>query len=172
VTREVELPAGVHQARIVARDPASGRVGSVSHRIDIPEPGSFRISTPLVSDLLEPVPKGTPSRLAPIARREFTVGSRVFLSLDVFGAEKGDVTGRPRVSMAYEVIRPDGEVLTRLDTKPIEPAPDGTLHRVVGFTLEDAGEGEYRIEGEVVDEQTGKALLFNEAFRLRSATGS
>ena len=167
VTHEIELPAGVHQARMVVRDVATGRIGSVSHRIDIPEPGSFRISTPLVSDTLEPVPKGTPPRLAPIARREFTAGSRVFLSLDVFGAERGDVTGRPRVSMGYEVIRPDGEVLTRLETKPIDPTPEGALHRVVGFTLEDAGAGEYRIEGEVVDEQTGKVLLFTEPFTAR-----
>ena len=60
VTHEVELPAGVHQARMVVRDVASGRIGSVIHRIDIPEPGSFRLSTPLVSDTLEPVLKGTP----------------------------------------------------------------------------------------------------------------
>ena len=139
----------------------------MSHRIDIPEPGSFRISTPLVSDTLEPVPKGTPPRLAPIARREFTAGSRVFLSLDVFGAERGDVTGRPRVSMGYEVIRPDGEVLTRLEAKSIDPTPEGALHRLVGFTLEDAGAGEYRIEGQVVDEQTGKVLLFTEPFTAR-----
>jgi VWFA-related protein len=171
VTREVELPAGVHQVRMVARDVASGRVGSVSLRIDIPAPFSFRISTPLVSDALEPVPKGTPPRLVPIARREFTVGSRVFLSLDVFGAERGDVTGRPRVSMGYEVIRPDGGVLTRLETKPIEPTPEGALHRVVGFTFEDARAGEYRIEGEVVDEQTGKVLLFTEPFTARGRTG-
>ena len=70
--------------------------------------------------------------------------------------------------MGYEVIRPDGRILTRLDTKPIDLAPDGSLHRLVGFTLEGAGEGEYRIEGEVVDEQTGQALLFDEPFTARS----
>ena len=167
VTHEVELPAGVHQVRMVVRDVASGRVGSVIHRIDVPEPDSFHLSTPLVSDALEPVPKGTPPRLAPIARREFTAGSRVFLSLDVFGAERGDVTGRQRVSMGYEVIRPDGEVLTRQDGRSIEPTTEGRLHRLVGFSLEDADAGEYRIEGEVVDEQTGKVLLFTEPFRAR-----
>jgi len=170
VTHEIELPAGVHQARMVVHDIASGRVGSVIHRIDISEPGSFRLSTPLVSDMLEPVPKGTPPRLVPIARREFSAGSRVFLSLDVFGAERGDVTGRPRVSMGYEVIRPDGQVLTKLETKPIDPTPEGSLHRVVGFTLEDARPGEYRIEGEVVDEQTGKVLLFTEPFKVRDGS--
>jgi hypothetical protein len=167
VAHEVELPSGVHQARVVVRDVASGRIGSVIHRIDVPQTGSFRISTPLVSDALEPVPKGAPPRLAPIARRAFTARSRVFLALDVFGAERGDVTGRPRVSMGYEVIRPNGEILTRLEAKPIDPTPEGALHRVVGFTLEDAGAGEYRIEGEVVDEQTGKVLLFTEPFTAR-----
>jgi VWFA-related protein len=165
VTRETELPAGVHQARLVARDVASGRIGSVSHRIDIPEPDSFRISTPLVSDALEPVPKGTPPRLAPIARREFMAGSRVYLALDVFGAERGAVTGQPRVSMGYEVVRPDGEVLTRLESRRIDPTPVGGLHRMIGFTVDDAGE--YRLEGQVVDEQSGKVLLFSEPFTIR-----
>jgi VWFA-related protein len=167
-TREVELPAGVHQARMVVRDAATGRIGSVSHRVDIPASGSFRISTPIVSDTLEPVPKGTPPRLLPIARREFTAGGRLFLSLDVFGAERGDVSRLPRVSMGYEVIRPDGEVLTRLDLKPIDPTPEGGLHRLVGFVVGDAGPGEYRIEGQVVDEQTGRTLLFTEPFTVRS----
>ena len=62
-------------------------------------------------------------------------------------------------------------MLTRLDAKPIDPTPEGALHRLVGFTLEDAGHGEYRIEGEVVDEQTGKVLLFTEPFTVRGRTG-
>jgi len=169
VTHEVELPAGVYQARMVVRDVATGRIGSVSHRIDIPDPSSFRISTPLVSDALEPVPKGTPPRLSPIARRAFTAGSRVYLSLDVFGAEVGAVTGQPRVSMGYEVIRPDGEVMTRLESKRIDPTPEGTLHRLVGFTIDDSGPGEYRLEAQVTDEQTGKVLLFTEPFTVRRA---
>jgi len=168
VAHEVELPPGVHQARMVVRDVAGGRIGSVSHRVDIPDAGSFRISTPLVSDALEPVPKGAPPRLLAIARREFTAGSRVFLSVDVFGAERGAVTQKPRVSMGYEVIRPDGEVLTKLEPRTIEPTADGSLHRLVGFTPEDSGPGVYRLEGQVTDEQTGKVLLFTETFTLRA----
>jgi VWFA-related protein len=167
VTHEVELPEGAHQARVVVRDVATGRIGSVGHRIDIPDPDSFRLSTPLVSDALEPVPKGTPPRLAPMARREFAAGSRIYLSLDVFGAERGAVTGQPRVSMGYEVLRPDGEVVRRLEPRRIDPTPEGALHRLVAFTLEDGGPGEYQLEGEVADEQTGKVLLFSEPFTVR-----
>ena len=68
--------------------------------------------------------------------------------------------------MGYEVIRPDGEVLTKLVTRPIDPTPEGALHRLVGFTLQ-VRAGEYRIEGEVVDEQTGKVLLFTEPFKVK-----
>jgi hypothetical protein len=152
---------------MVVRDVASGRIGSVIHRVDVPETDTFRISTPLVSDALEQAPNGAPPRLAPVARRAFTAGSRVYLALDVFGAERGAVTGQPRVSMEYEVLRPDGEVLTRLEPKRIEPTPEGALHRLVGFTLEDAEPGEYRIEGQVADEQTGKVLLFTEPITVR-----
>jgi hypothetical protein len=139
----------------------------VSHRIDVPEPDSFRLSTPLVSDTLEAAPKGAPPRVAPIARREFTAGGRVYLSLDVFGAERGAATGQPRVSMGYEVFRPDGEVLTRLESKRIDPTPEGALHRLVAFTVDEPAPGEYRVEGEVTDEQTGKTLLFTEPFAVR-----
>jgi VWFA-related protein len=167
VTREVDLPAGVHQARMVVRDVATGRVGSVSHRIDIPEPDSFRIATPLVSDALEAGPKGAPPRVLPLARRAFAAGSRIYLSIDVFGAERGAVTGQPRVSMGYEFFRPDGEVLTRLESKRIEPTPEGALHRLVAFTVDEPAPGEYRVEGQVTDEQTGKTLLFTEPFTVR-----
>jgi hypothetical protein len=73
--------------------------------------------------------------------------------------------------MSYEVVRPDGEVLTRLASKPIAPTADGALHRLVGFELQDAGPGEYRIEGEVVDEATGRTLLFTEPFAVRATAG-
>lgn len=167
VTHEVELPAGAHQARMVVRDVATGRVGSVSHRVDLPETDSFRLATPLVSDALEAVPKGAPPRVLPIARREFAAGTRIYLSIDVFGAERGAVTGRPRVSMGYEVLRPGGEVLTRLEPKGIEPTPEGALHRLVGFKVDDPEPGEYQIEGQVTDEQTGRTLLFTEPFTVR-----
>jgi VWFA-related protein len=167
VAHEVELPAGVHLVRVVVREVATGRVGSVSHRVDVPAPDSFRLSTPVVSDALEPGSPGGAPRPKPIARRWFAAGRRVFLSVDVFGAERGAATGTPRVSMGYEVVRADGEVVSRLEPKTIDPTPEGGLRRLVGFTID--APGEYRLEGEVTDEQTGKALLFTEPFTVTPA---
>jgi hypothetical protein len=174
VTHEVELPAGVHQVRFVARDTGSGRVGSVSHRIDVPGRFDFRITTPLVSDTLEPVPTGTPPRLAPIARREFTPGRVNHQSLDIFGAEKGGVTGRPRGRWATRRPRTAGP--TRW-SQPIEPAPTGHVASLLhGRTRQS---GEYRIEGEVVDGtgrccsstslHAGRELVFGEVTKEGTA---
>ena len=43
------------------------------------------------------LPKGVPPRVLPIARREFAPGRRIYVSIDVFGAEHGEVTARSRL---------------------------------------------------------------------------
>ena len=50
LTREFELPAGVAQARVVVRDPASGAIGSVAQRFEVPPAGVLRLSTPILTD--------------------------------------------------------------------------------------------------------------------------
>ena len=52
--REFELPPGVAQVRVVVRDPATGAIGSVMQRIEIPPAGQFRVSTPILTDRIEP----------------------------------------------------------------------------------------------------------------------
>src|SRR5258706_159459 len=54
VVREFDLPPGVAQVRVVVRDPDSGAVGSVSQRFEGPPGGALRLSTPILTDRVEP----------------------------------------------------------------------------------------------------------------------
>ena len=45
---EFELPAGLHQVRASARENATGKVGVVTQRVQVPEPTGLRLSTPIV----------------------------------------------------------------------------------------------------------------------------
>src|SRR5207344_963659 len=54
VVREFGLPPGVAQARLVLRDPATGALGSVSARFEVPKRDVLRLSTPILSSRVEP----------------------------------------------------------------------------------------------------------------------
>ena len=46
IVRDFELGPGKYQAKIVVRDKATGRVGTVVHELEVPDLASFRVSTP------------------------------------------------------------------------------------------------------------------------------
>jgi hypothetical protein len=58
VSREFSLPSGAYQARVVIRDRTSGRIGSVTHAFDVPPLTGFRVSSPLLTDVLQTDPTG------------------------------------------------------------------------------------------------------------------
>ncbi len=72
----------------------------------------------------------------------------------------------PRVSMAYEVRRSDGTLVTRDPASLITPTPDGGLSRLVGFSLESASPGEYELLMKVRDEFSGETRVLREPFRV------
>ena len=51
IRREFELPPGGYQAKIVVKDMRSDQVATVVHRFDVPDPGGFRVSTPVLTDI-------------------------------------------------------------------------------------------------------------------------
>jgi hypothetical protein len=165
--REFDLPPGSYQARIVVRDEHSDRVGTVTHEFEVPELGSFRISTPVLSDVLETTPEGQPGdRLAILARRDFPAGGPLYCQVDVYGAAKEKTTGMPEVSMSYSVRRSDGTPLTGEPPDPIAPTSLGVVSRLVGFSLEGAAPGDYQIDLSVKDELSGRTVELHEPFRV------
>jgi VWFA-related protein len=87
--REFELPPGVAQVRVVVRDPATGTIGSLIQRIEVPTPGEFRLSTPVLTDRIVPGEKrGDRPRPAIAAHRVFLDGGGLYCEYEVFGAAR------------------------------------------------------------------------------------
>ena len=74
VVRDFELPSGVVQARVVVRDAASGALGSVAQRFEVPG-GPFYVTTPVLTDEVEPAAGGS-SRPRPVLTARRASGPR------------------------------------------------------------------------------------------------
>ncbi len=164
-TREFELPPGVAQVRLVVRDPASGAIGSVLQRLEVPFPGELRVSTPILTDRVEPAALGQPPRPALAAHRVFAPGGGLYCQYEVFGAAQPGGAG-PRVDAAFELRRSDGETVRKAASTPIAVGADGRLVRTVGASLEGLEEGAYELLLEVEDEVSGERLVRREPFAL------
>jgi VWFA-related protein len=170
VIRDFELKPGGYQAKMVVREKSTGRIGTLVHEFEVPDPSTFRISSPVISDSLQPPKEGETQpvkRPLMLARRTFEQGTMLFCSLDVYGAQKDAKTGMPQVAMGYVVKRvPDGATAVRLDPNPIRPTSLGKLSRIVGFQLEKEEPGEYELILQVRDAISGRAIEQHEPFTI------
>lgn len=163
VTREVALAPGRYQARVVARDAASGRVGSLSHDFEVPREEGLRLSTPVLSDRLRLPPGEGPEF---IARRTFPPSGDLHCRFEVYGAARDATTGRPAVRAGFAVQLADGRLLAASRATPMTPGPDGTLGRTLGFPLGKAPPGRYELVLVVEDEVSGRRVEAREAFTV------
>jgi len=166
ILREFELPPGVYQARMVVRDPGSGRIGTVRHEFEVPDPGKLRTSTPILTDTLQPGAGGGPARPVPLARRSFDADARVVCYFEVYGAARDGQSGAPRVSAGGSVRRADGSALTKLESTPMAPAPDGSLSRRIDVPLHGAPPGEYELVLSITDAVSRQTLEVEEPFTI------
>jgi VWFA-related protein len=169
LTRDFELPPGGYQAKIVVRDKNSGRIGTLVHEFEVPALGPLRVSTPVLSDSVQPTAPGektgTPQPTL-LARRAFAPGAMLLASYEVYGAAKEKGSGMPRVSAGYVIRRNDGTVVTRVDPTPIQPTSLGRVMRLVGTRLEDTPPGDYEMVFSFKDEVAGKTLEVREPFSV------
>jgi VWFA-related protein len=161
--RDLELPPGTYQGRLLLRDRATGRVGTVRHEFKVPPNGSFRTSTPILTDSLQGDPNQGPQRPVPLARRAFPPGASLVYVFEVYGAEPGP---SPRVTSACEVRRADGEALVKGAASPIPPDPQGQLGRQVPISLQGAPPGDYEIVLTVEDEASHQRLQVRDPFTV------
>ncbi len=160
VMRDFQLPAGVYQARLLVRDPKTGRVGSVRHEFEVPEPAKFHISTPLLTDTLQG--DAANPRPTPLARRAFAAGSRLFCAYEVYGLAAG-----ARVSSGYIVKSAAGATLL---SQPLKPFAEGApLGQTMVLSLQGVAPGDYEIVLSVRDDGTGEAVQVREAFTVVAA---
>jgi VWFA-related protein len=163
LSRELKMPAGVSQVRVLVRDVATGRVGRAWSRFVVPAPTEPYLSTPVLTDKMEKQADGTP-RLVPVAHREFRPGGSLFLQYEVHG-----MGGHARIGGGYRFTTATGDVIATADRTPITRSGDGRLVRILGFPLEGLGRGEYELVLDVLDEASGRRLAARLPFRLVSA---
>lgn len=167
ITRDFELAPGRYQAKLVVRDKNESRVGSVIHNFDVPELTQFRVSSPVITDTLQP-PQESDDRPRPavVARRTFKPGATLYCQFEVFGAAKDGKTGMPKVNAGYLVRAKDGKVVTGVEPTTIQPTSLGKLSRLVGLKLEDVTPGDYEWILNLTDELSGKVLQVKEPFKI------
>jgi VWFA-related protein len=174
VVRDFELAPGGYQAKIVVRDKNSGRIGTVVHEFEVPDISGFRVSTPILSDALQPSPEGEKAVPRPVLslRRAFPAGSTMYAEFDVYGAAKDKASGMPKVTAGYIIRRLDGPVQSVMSPTPIQPTSIGKLSRLVGTRLVAAEPGDYEFVLTVRDEIAGKTLELREPFTVTPAAPS
>ncbi len=169
ITRELALAPGRYQARIVARDRNSGRLGSLLHEFEVPNLEGLRVSSVALSDrAAEPRP-GMPPLPEPTARRRFAPTGTLDCRFEVYGAAQDAASGRPNVSAGFSVRRSDGRFLVAMPETPLRPAPDGSLARSLGIPLAGAPAGRYEAIVVVTDLAAGRAVEAREPFVIEDA---
>jgi len=166
VVREFGLPPGVAMARVVLRDPASGSLGSVSSRFEIPKPDVLRLSTPILSDRVEPARTSVDKPRPAIAvSRAFTKDAGLYCQFEVIGARKGP-DGKPRVNTGLTVWSGDGRLVRESPPSPVAASADGRAIRLVGIDLAGLPEGSYDLVLDVQDDVGGARLRQREPFTI------
>ena len=161
--RELSIPAGTHQAKLVVRDAATNRVGTVVIPFRIPPASELRVSTPVLTDTLNNAPGGPVPAL--ITRRTFPSSAQLYCRFDVFGAGRAQ-DGLPRVRAEHVIRRPDGTLVGRAPATLIEPTSLGALARMVTIPLRGVPPGDYELVIGVKDEVSGRAQQVIEPFSV------
>jgi len=166
MVREFDLSPGGYQARLVVRDPASQRIGSLAFEFDVPPLGELRVSTPILTDTVQqPAGQAAPSPVL-LARRTFAAGGTLYCRFDVFGMAREKDRGMPRVRSGHLLRRIDGTVISRSQPTWIEPTSLGAVARMLQIPLERAGPGDYELVLSVEDTLSGRSQEVVEPFRL------
>ena len=163
LVREFDLKPGGHQAKIVVRDSATSRMGSLSYDFEVPPLEALRV-TPVLTDLLQQTSEG----IGPVvvARRTFEAHRPLYCRFDVYGADR-DERGEPRVSAGHELRRPsDGTVFDRLPLSPILPTSLGAVARLLQIPL-NLEPGRYELALTVRDDVSGRTVEVAEPFLAR-----
>jgi len=144
-----KLAPGLHQLRFAARDSKTGRIGSASQWIEIPNvaQGSFSLSSIFLSE-------GAAGNSMMKPDRRFARTSRLRFQTFVYNAARS--TAAPKVVLEME-LRRDGQTIIQTPASPV--ATDGVtdLARIpiVGeFPLKDFLPGSYELKLTVTDAST------------------
>lgn len=172
ISHEFDLVPGVYRAKVVVRDTRGDKIGSVSRELDVPDPRGFWVSSPVLSDALEPRKEGAALRPVIGARRAFAPGATLYFQFEVYGSARDSSSGLPRVSSGFTLRSREGAVVAQGAPAPIRPTPEGRIARIGALPLKDIASGDYELLIDLKDEVAGRALELREAFVVRPGAGS
>jgi hypothetical protein len=164
VRREFALQPGTYQATVLLRDRATGTIGSVRHEFEVPAADTFRISTPILTDTMEPIAGGQ-GRPVPIARRTFQAGTRIVSAFEIHGARL-DPAGAPRVTLQYSLQRADGAAVAGSSPQVLRPTAAGQLPVTIGVTLPAGASGAHELVLTLRDEVADLTIEDREALDI------
>ena len=144
LSREVRLPAGVAQVRVLVRDLATGRAGTVAQRLVVPAFDRPYLSTPILTDRIE-TPRGRSARLVPLAHRRFRPQGGLYCAYEVFGMT--DIEGRAttRVAGGYTLQTDGGRVVSAAPPTLIAVDLGGRVVRMLALSLDGLEAGDYEL---------------------------
>ncbi len=161
------LVTGRHQVRLLVRDLGSDAIGTVRHELDVPLPGAFRLTTPILTDLVLPAggEDASVGRPIPLARRTFTRGQTLTLLYQVYGASAGTGTDPPVVA-GYRVEAADGTVVASQPETPLPRGPAGQISQMAAISLAGESAGESAGVVHARHEESGRTLSSRTPFRV------
>jgi hypothetical protein len=170
--REVRLPPGVAQVRATVRDTTSGRLGSVSQRVEVPDVEAPYLSTPLLTDRTQPpLEAGEPPRLVPSAQRGFAARATLYCQYEVFGFGGRDMPGVARVRGGYTLKAADGRIVTMTPPTPIETDGSRVVRRLA-IPLDRLEPGWYELTLDVEDQLAQRRLAAREWFAVEAGAAA
>lgn len=165
LSREIRLPAGVAQVRVLVRDLATGRAGTVTQRLVVPALDRPYLSTPILTDRIE-TPRGGSGRLVPLAHRRFRPEGRLYCAYEVFGMTDSEGHATTRVAGGYTLQTEGGRVVSAAPPTLIAVDLGGRVVRMLALSLDGLEEGDYELVLEVVDQGSGRKLEAHERFTV------
>jgi VWFA-related protein len=168
VVRELEVPPGAYQAKLVVRDPASRRLGTVMLAFEVPPLDALRVSSAILTDTVQIPPGGAPNAVL-LARRTFTTAKPLFCRFDVYRATPDPATHMPRVLAGHVLRKADGTVIGRSEPTEITPTSIGGVFRLMQIPLSGLSPGDYELELVVRDGRSGQERRVVEPFTLQGS---
>jgi VWFA-related protein len=159
-----DVPGGACQARLAVRDRGSRALGSVLHSFEVPDPGSWRVSTPILSDMPGDE-RGSPPRMQ--VGRSFVAGAPLYCYLEVYNGTETKAGAAPRVSLAYTLVDARGKSRKSQAASPLALSSAGIPARLETIPLSGFSPGEYELRLSVRDEVSGRTQELREPFVVR-----
>jgi VWFA-related protein len=164
MTPRVELAPGLYEARIVARDGNSGKVGSLTHDFEVPRGGGLRLSSLALGDRMREGPEEGARVVEITARRHFAPSGLLHCRFEVYGATRDPATGSPDVTAGFSLRGSDGSFLLAAPETPLPADPSGALVRRLELPLDGTPPGPYELIVVVTDRVARRAAEAREAF--------